>query len=550
MPRILVRLVALLAAIALGSCTRTGGHGGSSEDARAPADASLVRFSIASDPRTLDPLFAGLDSGGADAQLARLAFEPFVDIDARGNAIPALLERIPTVANGGISPDGTVLTYVLRRGVRWHDGAPVTSRDVLFTLHAILDRRNPVRSRDAYARIVDARALDDRTVRFRLNRAWAPAALTFFSYGSPAAQYVLPEHVLAHERDLATAAFAAHPVGDGPYRFVSWRRGDGLAYRANAAYWRGAPRVARLDVRIVADPGTNLTLLRGGDLTWNLIAPSQRAVLADRRDLRFTRVPVSLAVGLALNTRATPLDDVRVRRALAASIDRDAISRKITLGLYPPVDTAQPLGSWARDPAVRLPRFDPARADALLDAAGWRRGADGTRVRAGTPLALTYVQFPESSTGVRVANVVQAELKERGIAVTVKAVALAQLYLPAADGGVLAAGRYDLAYVTWPMGYDPDDSALLTCGAAANYMGYCDRDVDADERAALAATNPQARRAIYARIERRVAADVPVIWLFTPGYTYAARTALAGFAPNAFLPTWNAAAWRLRENPP
>jgi peptide/nickel transport system substrate-binding protein len=547
MARLLARLLALLVAhAALASCTRTHDGGTSATSGAGP---SLVRFSIASDPRTLDPLFAGLDSGGAEVQLARLAFEPFVDIDAHGRPVPALLERIPTLANGGISADGTVLTYVLRRNVRWHDGVPVTARDVLFTLHAILDRRNPVRARETYARIVVARALDAHTVRFRLNRAWAPGALTFFSYGSPAAQYVLPAHLLARERDLATSSFAANPVGDGPYRFVSWHRGDDLAYEANAAYWRGAPAVARLDVRIVADPGTNLTLLRGGDLTWNLIAPSQRAVLADRRDLRFTRVPVSLAVGLALNTRNAPFDDANVRRALAASIDRDAISRKITLGLYPPVDTAQPIGSWARDPAVRLPRYDPARADALLDAAGWRRGADGIRARAGKPLALTYAQFPESSTGVRVANFVQAELKERGIAVTVKSVQLAQLYLPAADGGVLASGRYDLAYVMWPMGDDPDDSALLTCGAPANYMGYCDPAVDADERAALAATEPGARRAIYARIERRVAADVPVIWLFTPGYTYASHVALAGFAPNAFLPTWNAAAWSMRRSP-
>jgi peptide/nickel transport system substrate-binding protein len=528
------RLAAALCLVAAAGCSHAPTDGG-----------RVVRFSIASDPRTLDPLFAGLDSGAVDAQLARLVFEPFVDFDERGNPVPALLARVPTVANGGISADGKTLTYVLRRNVRWQDGVPVTARDVLFTLRAILDDRNPVRSRADYRRIVQATALDAHTVRFRLREAWAPAALTFFSYGSPSAQYVLPEHLLAKEHDPATSAFASAPIGDGPFRLRTWHRGDGLTYAANASYWRGKPSVERLAVRIVADPGTNLTLLRGGDLDWNLIAPSQKAVLATTQGIAFRTVPVSLAVGIALNTHRAPLDDVRVRRALAAAIDRDAISRKITLGLYRPVDTAQPLGSWARDPSVHLPRFDPARADALFDAAGWRRAANGMRERRGQPLTLTYVQFPESSTGVRVANFVQAELASHGVAATIKSVANAQLFLPAAQGGILAAGRFDLAYVTWPMGADPDDSALLTCDAAANYMGFCDPTVDAAERRALADPRRAARIATYAAIERRVADAVPVIYLFTPAYTYAYRTALHGFAPNAFLPTWNASRWRL-----
>ncbi len=504
-----------------------------------------VRFSIATDPRTLDPLFAGIEASGVDAQLARLLFEPFVDFDARGNAIPALLERVPTVANGGISADGKTLTYVLRRDARWEDGTRVTARDVLFTLRAILDPKNPVRSRAAYERIERATALDDRTVRFRLRAAWAPAALTFFSYSSPAAQYVLPEHLLAREHDLATARFGSAPIGDGPYRLVSWRRGDGLTLAANPRYWGGTPKTERLDIRVVADPGTNLTLLRSGELDWNLIAPSQQSVVDGRTDLRFHRVPVALAVGLAINTRRAPLDDVRVRRALAASIDRAAISRKITLGLYPPLDTAQPLGSWARDPAVRLPTYDPAAADALFDAAGWRRGASGVRERNGKRFELTYVQFPESSTGVRVANFIQAELAARGVTASIKSVANAKLFLPASEGGVLASGRFDLAYIPWPMSADPDDSALFACDGIANYARWCDPTVTALERTALRAATRAERATAYHAIERRVAAEVPIVFLFGPRYTYAVRNTLHGFAPNAFLPTWNAASWQI-----
>ena len=508
----------------------------------APADA--VRFALAADPQTLDPLFAHVDANSVEQQVARLAFEPFIDVDERGRPVPVLLDRVPTVENGGLSRDGRTIVYHLRRGVRWHDGVPVDAHDVVWTLHAIMDDRNPVRSRAGYDRVARAEALDPQTVRVTLKDAWAPAVATLFSYGT-APQYVLPAHLLEHEANLATSAFGAQPVGNGPYRFVSWTRGDRLVYEANPSYWRGAPRVPRIEVRVVPDPGTNFTLLRSGSLDWNLLSPAQRESLGTAPPVAFRTVPLTLVAGIAINTSHAPLDDVRVRRAIAASIDRASISRKITFGRYPVVDTAQPLGSWARDPSVREPAFDPAAADRMLDAAGWRRGPGGARAKNGKPLALTYVQFPESQTGVRVATFVQSELAARGFAVAIKSLSNAQLFLPESQGGTLATGAFDLAYVPWPMGADPDDSALLSCAGAANSMRWCDPQVDALERRALTAPSRSERAHLYAQIERRVADAVPIVFLFNPSYSYAYRPALGGFFPNAFNPTWDAYRWTL-----
>jgi peptide/nickel transport system substrate-binding protein len=167
------------------------------------------------------------------------------------------------------------------------------------------------------------------------------------------------------------------------------------------------------------------------------------------------------------------------------------------------------------------------------------------RVRAGKPLALTYVQFPETTTGVRVAAFVQSELVARGIAVTIKSVSNAQLFLPAAQGGLLATGGFDLAYVPWSMGADPDDSFLLTCHGAANIMRWCDPRVDFLEARALATPDRARRIALYAAIQERVAAAVPIVYLFDPAYVYAYRAELDGFFPNAFSPTWNAYGWRI-----
>lgn len=528
--------LAVVASVLCTGCVHAGPNGTSD------AIGSTVRFALASDPQTLDPLFAHVDANSVEQQVARLAFEPFIDVDERGVSVPVLLDRIPTVANGGISPDGRIVTYHLRTGLRWQDGVPVSAHDVVWTLHAILDDRNPVRSRAGYDRVASARALDEHTVRITLTQPWAPIVATLFSYGT-APQYVLPAHLLEGQTNLATSAFGAHPVGDGPYRFVSWTRGDRLVYEPNPGYWRGAPQLARIEVRIVPDPGTNYTLLRTGELDWNLLSPSQRESLRTAAGLAFRTVPVALVAGIAINTTHPPLDDARVRRALAASIDRASISRKITFGRYPVVDTAQPLGSWARDPAVHEPGYDPAAADRLFDAAGWVRGADGTRAKNGEPLALTYVQFPESQTGVRVATVVQSELAARGVRVTIKSLSNAQLFLPRSQGGTLATGAFDLAYVPWQLGVDPDDSFLFACSGSANAMRWCDRDVDALERRALVAPTREERKVLYAQIERRVATAVPIIFLFDASYSYGYRTALHGFYPNAFVPTWNAYQW-------
>lgn len=509
-----------------------------------PGPPGELRFDLAEDPRNLNPLFSNPDAASVEQQVARLTFEPFIDLDVSGRPVPALLAAIPTRQNGGVSADGRTIRYVLRSGVKWSDGTLVGAADVLFTLRAILDPRNPVRSREGYDLIDRAYAQGNRNVVFHLKRAWAPAVMTYFSYGfSP--QFVLPAHVLRSQSPLSRAAFNADPnVGDGPFRFVSWKRGEGLRYEANSLYWRGKPAIAKLTIRTIPDPSTNLLLLESGAVDWNLVAPAQLAIVRGKPGLRFVTVPTAVVAGLALNTAQAPLDDVSVRRAIAMSIDREAISRKITLGLYPVTNMLQPQFSWAFDRSIREPSYDPSQADRLLDHAGWPRGADGTRRHGVQVMRLTYVQFPESATGVRVATAIQAALRERGIDVVLKSVSNAQLFMPRT--GVLAAGNFDLAYVPWTMGADPDDSAVLRCGAPSNYMRWCDAAVERLEDEALAATERAERKRLYSEIGRLVASKVPIVYLFNASYVYALRSRLRGFAPNAFLPTWNAYAWRLR----
>lgn len=531
------RLIALACLAMLCACSKGAAGGGS-------PGPDTMRFNLAADPTTLNPLFLHRDAASVEQQVARLSFEPFVDLDAKGQPQPELLATIPSRANGGIAADGRTIVYHLRRNVLWSDGKPVTSADVLFTLHAILNPANPVSSTEGYDLIDRATAPDAHTVIFHLKHAWAPAVLTYFSYGfSP--QFVLPKHVLEGEAPLARAAFNDAPtVGDGPYTFVSWSRGDNLRYVANSRYWRGKPSIEHLDIGIVPDPNTNLLMLRSGSLDWNLIAPLQQSTLVGNKNVAIVKVPTAVIAGLVINTKHPPYDDVRVRRAIAMSIDRQAISSKITMNAYPVTNELQPQFSWAYDPSIKEPSYDSKAADALLDAAGWKRGPDGVRRKAGKTLSMIYVQFPETSSGVRIATFAQAELRARGFAVEIKSISNAQLFLPIT--GVLAKGEFDVAYVPYTMGADPDDSSILGCKGASNYAKWCDPRVDALEKQALSATSQSVRKVLYGKIARIAAEQVPILYLFDSYYLYAYRTRVKGFRPNAFLPTWNAYDWRLQ----
>jgi ABC-type transport system substrate-binding protein len=351
----------------------------------------------------------------------------------------------------------------------------------------------------------------------RLRRAWAPAVLSFFTYGTEPA-FVAPAR--------------GGGLVDGPYELARWTRGEGLVFRANRHAWNGVPAVAEIDVTVVSSAQTAMLLLRSGRESWGIVPPSLRRSLAGS-GLRFVGTRGASISGIAFNLR-----DPVLREAIARAVDRERIVARVGFGAYRVLQTLQPHGSALHDPRVREAPFDPRGADARFDRAGYRRGRDGMR-----QLRLRYVYSSESPTAMQVATLVQAALRERGVALEVIPQTTAQLFAPAPQGS-LRAGRFDLAYVTWPMGIDGDAADLLTCGGEANITGYCDPAFDALEARALAATDPRARRALYAAIERRAARDLPILVLLENDFVYAYRPALRGFTPNGFVATWNAARWR------
>ncbi len=508
--------------------------------ARTPS--SSISFNISEDPHSLDPLLAQSDD---EQQLARLTFDLLIDVDDKGRQIPGLAVTVPTRANGGVSADGRSITYHLRPGVRWQDGAPFTAHDVWFTWHALMDPRNDIASTRGYDLIASIATPDPYTVILRLKRPWAPAVATFFTYGEHPVP-IIPAHLLERAATLATSSFNEHPVGTGPYRLESWQRGDSLRFTANARYYRGAPKSKTIVVREVPDINTDLTLLRSGELDWSLLSPAQRIALGDAPGIRFVFAPFAGFGAMAFDCRKPPFDDIRMRRAIAMGIDRERLSRDITHGQYPVAQTDQPVFSWAYDARVRQPGFAPAASDAALDQLGWRRGPDGIRRKDGTPLSIVFATFPEGDTAVRTSVFVQEMLRARGMLVSIKKVTVAQFYLPRSEGGLLMSGNYDLAYLAWRAGEDPDDSDLVTCRGLENFAGLCDPRIDALESRALSSADRAQRTRLYQAVQAKLASDLPYLFLYAPTYGFAVRDDVDGVTPTPFSPTWNAYVWQRR----
>ncbi len=223
-------LLALAASLTVILCSFT--------QARAVDSDSTLRLYLPSDPHTLLPL---LGTTHEESDVARLMFDPLFDYDSDNALVPILASSIPARSNGGISADGLSITIHLRQNVRWHDGVPFTSADVVYTIHAVLDDHNNVSNRELYKEIADVDAVDAYTVRFHLKE---PQSSFFANIG--AGYPIVPSHLLQGSAHMATDGFNAMPVGTGPYRFVRWDRGDHLELTANGTYFLGSPKIVHI----------------------------------------------------------------------------------------------------------------------------------------------------------------------------------------------------------------------------------------------------------------------------------------------------------------
>ncbi|MBV8354000.1 MAG: peptide ABC transporter substrate-binding protein, partial [Candidatus Eremiobacteraeota bacterium] len=202
-----------------------------------------LRVAVTIAPRSLNPI---LTTTAVEFDLARFCFDGLLATTPAGVPSPNLATEVPSLRNGGISRDGKAIRYRLRHGVRWHDGAPFTSRDVAFTWRAIMNPATNLQNRLGYDQVAGVETPDAYTVVFHMKRPFSPALDSLMGYA-----VVIPAHLLEKYPDLNHVDFNGAPVGTGPFKFVRWVRGDRIEYEAYDRYHLGKPRLQRVVVKLI-----------------------------------------------------------------------------------------------------------------------------------------------------------------------------------------------------------------------------------------------------------------------------------------------------------
>ncbi|HXW51216.1 MAG TPA: ABC transporter substrate-binding protein, partial [Candidatus Acidoferrales bacterium] len=307
-----VPLIFIMAMLSM-SCTKISTQTGVSGHRHSWTQPGVLRVALPQDAKTLNPL---LSSTTIDGFVDRLMFEPLISADDRGNPVPMLAREVPSRANGGISADGLTITYRLRRGMRWTDGVPLTSKDVQWSWQAIENPANDVISRHGYDVIRSIDTPDLFTAVIHLRQPFAPFVNTFFAE-SDQPYDIVPAHVLSRYHDVNQIAFNTAPtVSDGPFRFVEWVHGDHILVTANDAFFLGPPKLRRIRCDIVPDETTQVQLLQTHALDY-VFQPSVNTYreASTVPDIHIIWNNMNGYEGIGFNLTHAPLGDRRVRLA-------------------------------------------------------------------------------------------------------------------------------------------------------------------------------------------------------------------------------------------
>lgn len=526
-------VLACLVLLACAACT--------TQHSRGLREPGTLVVAVQKEPISLNPLLLE----GQDAYTySEILYSNLTKYDADGRPVPDLATEVPTIANGGVASGGKQVTYHLRRGVRWQDGVPLTSRDVVFTYHAIMNPANNLPERYGYDLVASVDAPDPYTVVVHLKRAFSP--IINFVFGGDSNYSILPAHLLAGLPNLNAVPFNSAPIGSGPYRFERWDRGDRLSFTANATYFGGKPHIDHLVLPFVLQDSTAINELQTGEIDAAMLLDASR--IAELRAIPNHRVvvtPVPWYYALGFNLDDPLLSDRAVRRAIALAIDRRTLTRKITQGVDDADTAMRGLFTWAFDPHADTIAYDPKQAAALLTNDGWVPGADGIRTRNGRRLHFELAFATGLSITTHFATAIAAEERAIGVDVTLRQYPRNQ-YI--GNDGPIMQGHYQLSLYDYQATVDPDVSWLLGCDQRSphgfNLSRYCNASVDALLKTAAASFDRATRVAAYSKVQKQIAADLPYYFICQISEVDVIPTTLAGYQPPLLSPFNSVASWR------
>ena len=479
-----------------------------------PAEGGTYVEGIAGSPTYLNPLLSGYNQ--VDADLVSLIFSGLTDINEKGEVVPDLARK------WDISEDGLTYTFYLRPDVSWHDGKPLTADDMVFTIKALQDPnfQGPPELATLW-QTVNTEKGSDHIVSFTLEEPFAP----FLAHTRVP---ILPKHILegVPATELPLHPFSAHPVGTGPFRLLELTA-EHLLLETNPYYHGQKPYLDKVEFRFYRDYGEIFSAYQRGEVEGiSRVLPPDLDRVRQVEGLNLYSTWLSRYTLVFLNLEAPAFQEKEVRQALLWAIDRQRIIDQILDGQGLVADSPILPNSWAYDEEIPRYEYNPQRAKALLEEAGWvDTNNDGVREKEGVPL-----EFPlltnDDPLRVHIIEEIARELAEVGVRVRTQILGYGVCEL-------LQSHHFTAVLYGWgDLPPDPDLYEMWHSTQATdegqNYGGFANRDVDELLEQARLINDPAQRAELYRRFQEIFAQEVPALLLYYPIYDYAVSEQVKG----------------------
>ena len=488
-------------------------------DARAQSDNTVV-VAVMSDPGHFNPAIT-------------TGYNVHVVADSIYNGLVALDEKlmpIPDLAlSWDVSKDSKTYTFNLVKNAQWHDGRPFTSADVKFTFENILFKYHS-RTRAGLAANVEAiETPDQHTVIFRLKQSYGPLLQRLDVTEAP----ILPKHVYETGGDANIHAANLKPIGTGPFKFVSYKKGDAVTLKRNGNYFKqGLPKINRLIFRIIPDGSTQLLALEKGDIDYLIHIPNahvERVKAKGNISLAQTSTGPgggNCIITLSFNLDRRSLQNVKVRQAFAYAINRQRVVDQILFGwgriAKAPISSAI---SWAHNPgSLAKITFDPSKAEALLDSAGLKKSSTGIR------LSVDVIHFPRFT---KYAEILKQDLSKVGIELKSRVLDRA-----AAVDAIFMKRKFDTNIISYCNGLDPDIGVKRMYVSSnigpipfSNASAYRNSEIDKLFDMAGQTSDTEARTGAYQKIQTILGQELPYWWIVESTFVSGHKKSLTGFRP-------------------
>lgn len=420
-----------------------------------------------------------------------------------------------------VSNDGLIWTIKLRKNVFWHDGKPLTSQDVKFTFDSLMDKKVNARYRSNLGPIDSTQVVDEGTVKLVYKEPYAPLP-SMFAHNL----YILPSHLLTGKDLNEPTDFLKSPVGTGPYKFGESVPGSHFSLVAFDKYYEGRPNIDTLVYKIIPDINNRVAQMKTNELDMTVIEASQLDALKDSSQVAITYSEQENVFYYGFNNKRPPLDDKRVRQALAYALDRKAVIDAVFAGKAMIANSVvSPSLKWAFTDKVTNYAYDPEKAKQLLAEAGYKPGPDGILQKDGKPLKFSMMTVKGTPSAERMATIAQQYFKKVGVDAAIELTEFTNVW----ERG--NKGDYDVSPEWLAMPPDPDLTNYIGTGGSVNRWGYSNPQVDTLLKQGRVEFDIKKRTEIYYKIQQIVADDEPALFLAYPQQLRAISKAVKEFPP-------------------